>query len=268
MTNTLFLPFELVRNASDTLTDPQVQSQLLLELAQQQLATEQFDAALQTFAAIPDPQERRIALLVSDFHFFPPEKAETLVRLLDAAPQTSQLAGRLALAMLDANNTKTAWKLIETAAEPFESDQQQYDFLEKILPLLQEEEWNKIPRFYRSFIPGMFRDWAALAILKSLTPVQRYDEAEKYAETLVLPLRHSWAYWEMSRLTSEDEKQSKTYFDKSLDLAEGVEIVENDEETMEILAVQLRIFGRTAFEKGERERGLRLLNEAKRQRQS
>jgi len=257
MANTFYPPFETVQTAAESLVDPLVKSQLLSEIAQQQLAMEQFDAALQTFAAIPDAQERRIALLVSNFSTFPPEMAEPLVKLLESAPQTEMLAGRIALGMLEVNNTVAAWQLIETADEPFDSEQQQYDFLEKVLPLLSAEDWNRIPRFYRTFVPGTYRDWATWAIVRALTKLHRYDEAEKYADTLVLPLRHSWAYWEMSRLSPKE--RAETYFDKAVELAEEVEIVNDEEETMEILAVQLRIFGRIAFEREEKERGIRLL---------
>ena len=249
--------FESARSAAESLTDPLVKSQLLSELAQQQLATKQFDAALQTLADIPDPHERRIALLVADFRTLPLEKIEPLVKLLESAPQTETLAGRLALDRLDANNTAAAWKLIETANAPFESEQQQFEFLEKMLPLLQPEEWTKMQRFYRTFVPGMSRDWATWALVRFLAQGERYDEAEKYADSLVMPLRHSWAYWEMSRLTPAEQAQK--YFNKAVELAEEVEIVDNDEETMEILAVQLRIFGRAALEKGKKEQGTRLL---------
>jgi len=252
-----FPPFEAAQKAAESLTDPRLKSHVLSELAHQQLLTGQFNAALQTFASISNGFERRVALLVADYQNFPPEKVEPLVQLMEKDPQTELLAGRLALNMLDANNVATAWKLIETAAEPFESEQQQYDFLENVLPLLPAEGWNKIPRFFRSFIPGMYRDWASLAIIKYLAGQGRSEDAEEYADALSFPLRSSWAYWEMSRLSPAE--QAKHYFDKAVEMTEGVEIVDNDDETMEILAIQLRIFGRIAFEKGDKNTGERLL---------
>ena len=104
--------FESVRNTVETMTDPFIKSQLLSELAQNQLATGQFDTALQTFANIPDPRERRIALLISNFQSFPPEKIESLVGLLETDSQTFFLPGRLAMSMLDAENIESAWKLV------------------------------------------------------------------------------------------------------------------------------------------------------------
>ena len=187
-------PFETVHRVAETLSDPRFQSQLLSELAQQQLAAEQFDAALQTFAAIPDPQERRIALLVADFQSFPPEKIDPLLQILKTNPQTNVLAGRLALGMLEAKNTASAWKLVETTENVFESEQQQYDFFEKALQQLHAEDWAKIPRFYRTFAPGTYQDWALLAMAKYLAGQKRYEEAAKYADSLALPLRWSWTY--------------------------------------------------------------------------
>jgi len=251
------LVIESVRKSAKTFSEPRIQSQLLSELAQHQLASGQCEAALQTFAAIPDPQERRIALLTADFQWFTTEKTEALLQLLKADPLTQSLTGRLALTMLEAKNTAPAWKLIETDREAFESEQQQYAFLEKALPLLQAEDWEKIPRFYRSFAPGMYQDWASLAIVKYLAERQRYAEAEKFADLLVLPLRRSWAYWEISRLSLPEHPAH--YFDKAVEVIEAIEISPNDEETMENLAVQFRMFARIAFQKGQKDQSERLL---------
>jgi hypothetical protein len=54
-------PFESIRQAAEMLADLRVKSYLLTELARQQMILAQFDAALQTFASIPLPEERRIA---------------------------------------------------------------------------------------------------------------------------------------------------------------------------------------------------------------
>ena len=251
------LVLESVQKAVGTFSETRVQSQLLSELAQHQLATGQCDAALKTFAEIPVPQERRIALLTADFQSFPSDKAEALVQLLKTDPQTNSLTGRLALAMLEAKNTALAWKLIETDKEAFESEQQQYGFLENALPLLRMEDWEKIPRFYRTFSPGIYQDWALLAIIRYLTERQRYDEAEKFADLLVLPLRLSWAYGEMCRASPPE--QSQHYFDKAIEVIETVEISPNDEETTEMLAVQLRVFARVAFQREQKIQGDRLL---------
>ena len=255
MPNTPSHPFQAARIAAESLTAPRVKSQLLAELAQQQLLTEQFEAALQTFADIPDARERRIALQLADFRSFPPEYVEPLVQLLEADSETNFLAGRLALTMLEGNNATSAWKLVDTAPVPFETDEQQYDFLVKALPLLQADEWSRIPRLFRGF--GQFRDWAALAIVKHLAGQQRFDEAERFAENLSSALRYSWAYWEMSRLVPAERR--KHYVDKAIDIAEAVDIVSEGEETTEFLAIQLRIFGRAAFLQGDREQGGRLL---------
>ena len=260
MFNIPLLPFETVRRAADTLSDPRVKSQLLSELAGHQLRTGQFDAALETFAAIQVPQERRIALLVSDFQSFPPEKVETLAKLLKADPQTNTLAGRIALTMLEAKNTDSAWKLVEITEDAFESEQQRYDFMEKILLQLTVDDWHKIPRFYRTFAPGMYQDWALLAMAKYLAQQGRYDEAEKFADSLALPLRHSWVYWEMCPLSPA--RYSDRYFDRAIEIIETVQIASDEEEMMEVLAAQLRIFGRVAFQQDRKDLGERLLEKS------
>jgi len=257
MSNIFTQPFETAQRAAETLTDARLKSQLLSELAQQQLATEQFDAALQTFAVIPEPLERRIALLVTDFQSFPPEKVDALLKILKANPQTDILAGRLALAMLEAKNADSAWKLVETADHVFESEQQRYEFFEKTLLQSEADDWAKITRLYRTFAPGTYQDWALLAMAKYLAGQNRYEEAEKYADLVPLPLRWSWTYWELSQLSSAE--QSALYFDKAVNIIEAVEIISNDEETMETLATQLRIYGRVAFQKGQKDLGERLL---------
>ena len=223
-------PFASARNIAETLTDRRIQSQLLSELARQQLATAQFGAALQTFAAIPDMQERRVALLIADFQAFPPEYVESLVELLESHPLTHSLAGRIALTMLEANNTATAWKLVDTAHDPFEFDQMRYEFLVAALPLLPADEWHRIPRFSRTF--AQYRDWASLAIAKHLAGRGQLEEAERYIEQLASPLRRSRAYWEINQT------------DKAIEIANDISIVANDMEAMEGLAIQLRIYGR------------------------
>ena len=250
-------PFETVRKAAESLTDFRVQSQLLSELARQQFSAGQFDAALQSFFAIPLPQERRTALLVSDFQWFPPEHIDALVKLLKADSQTQFLSGRIALAMLEAKNTYAAWKLVETAEDAFESEHQRYEFLEKVLPQLLADNWTNILRFYRTFAPGTYHDWASLVIAKYLAEQQRYEEAATFADSLTLPLRRSWAYWEMCRLSPA--KQSDQYFDKALAMIESVQVSSEEAETMEMFAVQLRIYGRAAFQKGRKEQGEQLL---------
>ena len=266
MLNIPLLPFEAAQQAVESLTDPRVKSQLLSELAGRQLSTGQFDAALQTFAAIPLPLERRIALLVADFQSFPSEKIEPLLQLLKTDTQTSLLAGRLAVAMLETNNTDAAWKLIETDRDAFETDQQQYEFFEKALPLAQADDWTKVLRLYRTIAPGMYQDWASLALIKYLAERQRADETEKFIHLLSSPLRSAWAYWIIDQrysagvpLSGTPASQSERYFAKALETAEEIEITTDDEGTMENLAVLLRIFGRAAFKKNQRELGERLL---------
>ena len=261
-------PFEHTRSAANSFGDPRIKSQLLAELAQLQLATGQFESAIQTFSDIPDSLERRIALLIADFRTplnarqpvpFTAEHVQSLVELLESDLQTSKLAGRLAKAMLDAGRTDAAWLLVETATDPFESDEQQYEFFEAVLLAVPPGDWSRITRLYRSFSLGSIRDWATLAVLKYLTNQGRHEEAQRYADSLVMPLRHSWAYWEMSRQT--EGEMSGRYFDQACRLVEEIEIDTNDD-LLEVLAVQLRIFGRMAFEKGNRDSALLERSEA------
>ena len=251
------LPFEMVQQAAESLSEPRNKSLLLAVLAQQQLSTGQFDAALQTFAKIPMPQERRIALLMADYQSFPPEKAEALLQLLASDAQTDSLAAQIALAMLEVKNTSSAWRLLEIAKDVFESERQRYGFLEKILPQHQAEDWEKILWLYQTFEAGTYRDWASLAMVKYLEAQQRHAEAEEFADSIVLPLRRSWAYWEMYR--SAPAKQSERYFDKAVEIIETAEIAAGNEETTEMLAIQLRIFGRAAFQNNRQDLGERLL---------
>jgi len=257
MSNIPLLPFEAARLAAESLTDARVKSQLLSELAQRQLSTRQFDAALQTFATIPLPLERRIALLVADFQSFPPEKVEPLLQLLKTDIQTQFLAGRLAISMLDAKNVQAAWKILEIDRSAFETEGQRYEFLQKILPLASADDWERVQRLYQRFLPGMHKDWASLALALHLVERQRTDEAETFIASLSSPLRSAWAYWMIDRLSPSE--QSERYFDKALEIAEEIEIVPHLEETMEQLAIVLRIFGRAACEKNRREQGERLL---------
>jgi len=257
MPNIPLLPFEAAQRAAESLTDARVKSQLISELAQQQLLTGQFDTALQTFAAIPLPHERRVALLVADFQSFPPEKIEPLLQLLKADTQTNGLAGRLAISMLEADNTAAAWKVVEIDRGAFETDQQQYEFFEKVLPLADANDWAKVLRLYRSVAPGMYQDWASLALIKYLAERGRADEAEKFFGSLSSLLRCAWAYWMIYRLSPTE--QAEHYFDKALETTDEIAIKSDDETTMENLAVILRILGRTAFENNRREQGERLL---------
>jgi len=256
MLNTSLHPFESVRQAAETLTDLRAKSQLLAELAQNQMAAGQFDAALQTFATIPSAQERRIALLTANYQSYPPEKIEPLVQLLESDARRSFVFGNIALSMLNVNNVKSAWKLVETVDEPFESEQQRYDFLEKVLTLINESDWEKVLRFRRMFVNVIYLDWATLAIVKYLTKQQRYGEVETFVASISMPILRSWAYWEMFRLSSAE--QSQGFFDKALEMIETVEITP-DEEEMEKFAIQLRILGRAAFQRGKRDQGERLL---------
>jgi tetratricopeptide (TPR) repeat protein len=251
------LPFERVLHAAETLSDPRIKSQLLSVLAQQQLATGQFDAALQTFATIPVPQERRTALLIADFQSFPSEKVKALAQLLTADTQTDSLAGQLAITMLEAKNAASAWKLVEITKGTFESERQRYEFFEKALQQLQAEDWEKILRLYQTFESGTHRDWALLAMIKYLIGQQRYAEAEEFADSIALPLRRSWAYWEMYRLTAA--KQCELYLDKAIAIVETATMNPDDEEMMEMLATQLRIFGHGASQRSRKDLGERLL---------
>ena len=251
-------PFETARRAAETLTDPRVTSQLLSELALRQIETGQFDAALQTFAAIPVTLERRIALLVADFRAFPPEKIENLLQLLKSDTQTRSLSGRIAITMLGAKNTAAAWKIVETDRNAFETDDQQYEFLQKVLPLA-ENDWNKVLRLYRSVSPGMYQDWASLELIKFLAGQGRADETERFISVLSSPLREAWANWLVYRLSPDKPEH---YFDKTIEVAEEIEIVPNDGVTMEKLATALRIFGRAAFENTQKEQGERFLEKS------
>jgi hypothetical protein len=92
--------------------------------------------------------------------------------------------------------------------------------------------------------------------VKHLARQQRVEEAEKFAETFS-PIRRSWAYWEMYRLSPAE--QSKNDFDKAAEIIAEIAIVSGKDEEMETLASQLRIFGRAAFQKGWKEPGTQLL---------
>jgi len=257
MSHVLLPPFVAAQRAAESLTDPRVQSQLLSELAQHQLSTGQFETALQTFAAIPVPLERRIALLVANFKSFPPEQVEPLLQLLKADSQTELLAGRLAIAMLEANNTVAAWKVIETDRGAFETDDQHYEFLRKVLPIVHADDWDKVLRLYRSTSPGMYQDWASLALIKFLAEHGRADETERFTSLLSSPLRDAWANWLVYQLSPAEPPER--FFDRAIDVTSEIDIVSNDETTMENLAIVLRIFGRAAFEKDRREQGEQLL---------
>jgi hypothetical protein len=256
MSNEFLLFFESVEKAAETLTDPRAKSQLLSELAHQQLLTKQFDAALQTFAGIDPPSERRIALLTADFGTLPPDKIAPLVQLLEANTETKTLAGRLARPMAEVQNIDSAWKMIETAETAFVSEEQRYGFLKIVLPQINENNWEKIPWLHQTFTDEINRDWASLAIIKFLAGKKWYDEVETFALPLV-PIRRSWAYWEMYRLAPKE--QSKTCFDKAVEVIETIPIDSGVDAVMEMLATQLRIFGHHALLNDWKEQGEKLL---------
>ncbi|MDR0326839.1 MAG: hypothetical protein LBI05_00935 [Planctomycetaceae bacterium] len=253
-------PFESVLRAAETMSDPLSKSLLLSELAQQQLLTGQFDAALQTFTAIPVPMERRTALLVADFHLFPPEKIAQLVSLLKTETQTHFLAGQIALSMLEAGNEDSAWKLVETAGDSFESEQLRYEFLKKALTQLPPGNWEKILSLFQTFKNEVQRDWALLAMIEYLIGKQRYDEAEQLADSVTVPHRRSWIYWEMCRWSTA--KPSERYWDKAIEILEAVEMTSDNEEKTETCAIQFRIYGQAAFQKGKKEQGDHLLEKS------
>jgi hypothetical protein len=161
-----------------------------------------------------------------------------------------------------AQNVAAAWKLVETAKSPFEVDQQRYAFLEKAFQWFSDpKDWEKIQRLHKTFTDNNYRDWASLAIAKYLTQRQRADEIEPFIKDLS-PFRRSWAYWEMSRLSHPDQK--KKHFDKAVEIVDEIKITttEFENEEMEILSAQLRIFGRAAFQNGWKEQGERLLEKS------
>jgi thioredoxin-like negative regulator of GroEL len=246
-----FTPFEPALKAAETMTDPKVKSALLTEIVRLQTAAGQFDAAIKTLQKIP---ERRAALLGADFRFLPPEKTEPLAELLQRDPQTAILTGRIALTMLESKNTASAWQLAETVKTPFGSDRERYDFLKAALPLTTGgEEWEKVLNLYQTFSDENDKSWAALAAAKHLVSREADTEAERLTDSMTLPIRRSWAYYEMFRLT-----QSANHFKKAAEIIETITLPDKQDE-IETLATQLRIFGRTAYQNGWKESGERLL---------
>lgn len=260
--NVFTLPFESVRKAAQTFVDPQVKSCLQGLLVQSQLETGQFDAALKTLTTISPPKDRRTALSFVDISLVPLEKIEPFVQLMQSDKETEWQIGYCAITLLESKNTPSAWKWIETAQKPFETEHTRYLFIKNVLPLIKENDWGRVLCLHRRFTDPLYKDWATLEMIKFLTRQQRYEEADTFARSFALPTRRSWAFAEMSRLT--DAAQSAKFLDSAIEEINVANVDSSKTETeqereAENLAIQLRILGRLTLQQGHQESGEQLL---------
>ncbi|MDR0521211.1 MAG: hypothetical protein LBH00_05085 [Planctomycetaceae bacterium] len=238
--------------AADKLTDSRSQSKLFGEIARLQTANEEFDDAFQTLRKITVPDECRTVLLLINWQPLPLERIAALVNLLESRPQTAFLAGRLAMNMLEENgsmqpspplketsarqkkNNAAAWKLINTAKQPFESEEQRYHFFHRMISIIQQyqclpgwqEEQQKAVSFSASFTDEIYRDWAFYDLAAHCL-----SEAENFADKIAHPLRRAWCY------------NALRNYEKAKEIIETINIVAEKQDEAEMLSIASRIIG-------------------------
>jgi hypothetical protein len=254
--NTLF---EVTLAATDLMSNPMAKSLVLAELAQVQAETGLIDDAFMCIGNIPNRSEKRQALFRLAFRAVQENKTAHLLRIVqmmvEVDPKSSPSVGRLAQTLLENDNIVMAMELIQNVEQPFDSDRNRYDFIAKFIELAkQQQELENAQRFLETFSDTDYRDWGNLALAKRFAELQQWSEAQKIAESFSLPLRQSWALFELSRLTTEDRKEKLL-----LQSGEIIETIAMESESAESLSIQSRILGKNALKSGMTELGVRLL---------
>ncbi|MDR2705040.1 MAG: hypothetical protein LBC02_04595, partial [Planctomycetaceae bacterium] len=226
--------------------------------AQAQAETSLIDDALVSINNIPNRSEKRQALFRLAFRAVQENKTEHLLRIvrimIEVDPKSSPSVGRLAQTLLENNNPVTAMELVKSVGKPFDSDQNRYDFVAKFIELTEKEQLENARLFLETFSDTDYRDWGNLALAKRFAVLEQWSEAQKIAESFSLPLRQSWAFFELSRLAAEKNKEKLL-----LRAGEIIETIPIEPESAESLTIQSRILGKTALKSGNTELGIRLL---------
>lgn len=256
-------PFETLRQAADAIPNLLARSTLLAELAKAQIDAGLFDEAFETIAEIPNRTEKRGVLLHLALDAIRDKRHAELFRLarmmLETDSKSGPTVGRLALDVLESGSVEAALELLRIPEVPFDSNRARYDFLVKLLPLAEKEKLGEVKIFLEGFSEPDYRDWALLAFVRRLAELEEWAEAETLADSFPEPRRRSWTLHELSRIADRDRREN--LFERASTVLETVPI-EGDSESVEKLAIQLRLFGKSALRNGFTETGERLLERA------
>jgi hypothetical protein len=251
-------PFEATIAATDLMSNPMAKSLVLAELAQAQAETGLIDDAFVCIGNIPNRSEKRQALFRLAFRAVQENKTEHLLRIVrmmvEVDPKSSPSVGRLAQTLLETGNPVTAMELVQSVEKPFDSDRNRYDFIAKFFELTEKEQLEKARLFLETFSDTDYRDWGKLALAKRFALLEQWSESQKIAESFSLPLRQSWALFELSRLATGKNKENFL-----LQAGKIIETIPIEPELAESLTIQSRILGKTALKSGNTELGIRLL---------
>jgi hypothetical protein len=251
-------PFEVTLAATELMSNPMAKSLVLAELAQTQAETALIDDAFVCINNIPNRSEKRQALLRLAFHAVQENKTEHLLQIVrmmvEVDPKSSPSVDRLAQTLLENGNPVTAMELVRSVEQPFDSDQNRYNFIAKFIELTEKEQLENARLFLETFSDTDYRDWGNLALAKRFAMLEQWQEAQKIAESFSLPLRKSWALFELSHPATGKNKE-KLF----LQACEIIETIPVEPELAESLTIQSRILGKTALKSENTELGLRLL---------
>ncbi len=257
-------PFDAAQEAARSFSNPLARSLVLAELAKARFASESLDAALKTIAEIPNRAEKKAVLI--DLALECVEKneiaplAELLRQLVVTDPNSASTAGRLALSLLEQKtpNSAAALSLLETVADPFDSDRDRYAFFEKLIVVSGMDGAEALQNLSQTFTDENYRDGARLALVKFFAANNAEREAEHLATQFALPRRRSWAFFELAKQAAAEKNTARVaaLLHRSSDILDSIEL---EPENAESLATQLRIIGQFACRVGENELGEQLL---------
>ncbi|MDR2440159.1 MAG: hypothetical protein LBE12_12435 [Planctomycetaceae bacterium] len=251
-------PFDATLTATELMSNPMAKSLVLAELAQVQSEAGLIDDALACINNIPNLSEKRQALFRLAFRAVQENKTENLLRLVrtmvEVDPKSMPSVGRLAQSLLDNGNLEKAIELVRAIEKPFDSELNRYNFIAKFIELAEKEQLDNARLFLETFSDMDYRDWGNLALAKRLVLLKQLPEAQTIAESFSFPLRQSWAFFELSRLTTG--KSHDMFLCRAGEILETTSI---EPDLAESLAIQFRILGKTALKTDNTELGLRLL---------
>ncbi|MDR1140939.1 MAG: hypothetical protein LBL62_04540 [Planctomycetaceae bacterium] len=251
-------PFEVTLAAAELMSNPMAKSLVLAELAQAQVEAGLIDNAFVSINNIPNRSEKRQILFRLAFRAVQENKTENLLRfvraMIEVDPKSTPSVGRLAQSLLENGQLTKAMELVFLVEKPFDTERNRYDFVAKFIELAEKEQLDHIQLLLETFSDTDYRDWGNLALAKRLVLLEQLPEAQIIAESFSLPLRQSWAFFELSRLTAGKNSNSCL-----LRAGEILETISIEPELAESLAIQSRILGKAAWKTGNSELSLRLL---------
>ncbi|MDR0337239.1 MAG: hypothetical protein LBI18_09130 [Planctomycetaceae bacterium] len=251
-------PFDVTLSVAESMSNPMAKSLVLAELAQAQAQTGLIDNAFSSINKIPNRSEKRQTLFRLAFRAIQEHQTEHLLRfvraMVEVDPKSMSSVGRLAQSLLDNNHHAQAAELVFLVEKPFDSERNRYDFVAKFIELADKEQLDTVRLLLETFSDPDYRDWGNLAFAKRLVVLKQLSEAQTIAESFSLPIRQSWAFFELSRLTTGND--ADLCFRRAGEIIEAISI---EPESAESLATQSRILGKTALKIGNTELGLRLL---------